>query len=195
MKLKSLIVGRSKKFWVWTVIILLLLAGVAYGAYVFSSPATGTVNNSVKTKDVAKPAESFVRVEGKTISFSYPSKFHSVTAEKLSANEVEKYVYLNPRTISQNMNVIVRRLPSGNLADDSGFNLRTSNPTTYPKQTKVLGGKTWVIFSESAANANKVAYLEANGLDLNVAFVSADITQKDDMTKSFEHVLASMQWQ
>ena len=196
MRIKTFIKNRSKKTWFTLGLVLLLVISVGLIAKNLSSPSQGTIKVASKTTVQPKGPDEAVRIDGKTISFSHPSRFHQGNQLTLDAADIEKYALLNPQTIPQNITIQVRKLPSGNLSDDSSYNLRKLYPNKYIAETKTINGNSVVIMSEPGAGFSKVAFLTHNGLEAVVASTSSSTSTVDaaGMQSALDKILGGWQW-
>lgn len=194
MKIKQFIKNRSKKFWVRLFGLIVLVGLVVFAVITLNAPSEGTIKTAAP-RDNSPAKTSYNKVDGKTVSFSVPSRFNRLEDEKLTAQEAEKFRFLNAQTLSQNLSVTVRKLPSGSLLDDGSYNYRKVNSAKFTFENKTFGDKTFVIVSEPAEAFNKVAFITNNGLEGVVALNSADINASAELQKSLDHILESWQWQ
>lgn len=195
MGLKTFAKKRSKKFWIITLLLVVVNIGVFLIAKNLTDPSEGVVIQKAKTSTKSVNREISVRVDGKYASFSHPAKFKDMPAPALSAQDVEKFNYLNPETISQNLVIQIRKLPSGLLNDDSSYNLRKLTPSKYKMETRDINGQTAIIFTDVEGGYNKVAFLTNNGLEANIAVTTANASAVADIDKTLDKVVGSWQWQ
>lgn len=193
MRVKQFIRNRSKKFWALLVLFIVLVGGIAYIAKTLSDPSQGIVKSASTTQ---KPItiEASTRVDGKYISFKMPARFHQVESSAKGGTELEKFSYLHPVTISENFEIAVRNLPTGNLNDDSGYKYRTMNPGKYTQETKTINGKTYVVMSSPTEGYSKVAYTTSNGKETTIALTSASSGESESLNQAFDKVLGSFEW-
>ncbi len=194
MGLKSFAKKRSKRFWVITAIFIVVLVLVLLVAKNLTDPSEGVVIESKKSTAKVINREISVRTDGKTVSFSRPAKFKEMPTPELSSQDVEKFNYLNPETISQNLTIQIRKLPSGVLSNDSSYNLRKINPAKYKIETKEINGNTFVIFTDVDGGYNKVAFTTKNGLEANIAITTSNASAVEDINKTFDKVLGRWEW-
>lgn len=194
MGLKSIAKKRSKKFWILLFVFFAALFFTLLVAKNLTDPSEGVVITSAKTVKKTENREASIRVDGKTVSFSRPAKFREMPTPQLGPQDVEKFNYLNPETISQNLTIQIRRLPSGMLNDDSSYNLRRLNPAKYTQQTLTVNGKEVVVFTDNEGGYNKVAFMTQNGLEANIAVTTSNASAVEDIDKTFNKVIESWQW-
>lgn len=193
MKIKQIIKNRSKKFWAMSsgLIVCAVLIGLVVAT--LNAPSEGTIKQGVvKGTSIS---QTYTRVDGKTVSFSVPSRFHRQADEAITAQEVEKLLFLNPQTISQNLSVTIRKLPSGSLLDDGSYNYRKVNSAKFTFENKTVGNNNFVVVTDPADAFNKVVFVTHNGLEGVIALNSTDVSATDELQKTLNHILENWQWQ
>jgi|GEM_PF-3072242 len=181
----------STRLIVWGVVLILMLSVSGYFLYLISQPAQGVVTTTVTTT-ATKVVQSPRTVRGKATSFKYPADIQAVQPDVLAVGDVEKFLFIRSQLSAWSLAIQVKRLPSGNLSDDSSYNLRRQNPAQYSEQQMKINGLPVTVMSNTASS-DKVAFLLHNGL---VAEVAVSGTSKDDARSeaAFTLVLNSWEW-
>ena len=193
MKIKQSIKNRSKKFWATSCGLVGLVVLVVFAAAILNAPSEGKIKQGVVKG--TSTSQTYNRIDGKTASFSVPTRFHRQADEATTSQEVEKLLFLNPQTISQNLSVTVRKLPSGSLLDDGSYNYRKVNSAKFTFENKTIGDNNFVVVTDPADAFNKVAFVAHNGLEGVIALNSADVSATAELQKTLDHILESWQWQ
>jgi len=173
-------------------LVSLIVAGVLV-AKAANSPSEGVVQAS-KSLPAKQDSESVLTVRGKTASFQYLSVLHQTKADALSAGDVEKFSFVNPAVPPWDLDIQVRKLPSGQLADDGSYNLRLHHPEQYTEQKTTINGALIPIMSDKTAGFGKVAFLTHGGLVAEIAMTSSGTSQTDQIQASLLKVLQTWHW-
>lgn len=180
-----------------TLLIVVPLGGLAAAGILIAraanSPSEGVIK-AAKAPASQQSSGSPVTARGKTVSFQYPDVLHQTKADALSAGDVEKFSFVNPAIPPWDLDIQIRRLPSGQLADDGSYNLRLHHPEQYTEQELTINGTPVPIMSDQTAGFGKVAFLTHGGLVAEVALTSTDTADNNQLQAALMKVLQTWHW-
>src|SRR5258708_1440660 len=138
----------KKKIIVFIIIIVVVLTAVILLVESLNKPAQGVISTP---QAAAPPTVAYLSESGKTASFQYPTTLHKAKADVLSSGDLEKFAYVSLQVPPWNLNIQIRKLPSGALVDDGSYNLRKTHPEQYHEQKTVINGQNISIMSDQNA--------------------------------------------
>jgi hypothetical protein len=196
----------SKRSYTWKsmrvlkLVIVLLGVGAVWRLYVvINEPAKGVVLTSQPKATVAPAAKppTLVDVSSNYVVFSYPDYF-SVNngAQPASPPILESFNYRRLGTLEPwILTVTVTSLNSPSLNADSGYSIRSLNPTEYQRQEVNLGGNNFVVMSDSkAGDFNKVAFTLRGSTSADISLTGDDYGGKQVLQPVFNQILSSFHW-
>ena len=182
-----------------TLVIIVPLAGLVVATVVIARAADSPSEGVIKTRQVASAAPrqgpgALMKIHGKTVSFQYPHTLYRTKADVLTAGDVEKFSFVNPTVPPWDLDIQIRTLPSGQLADDGSYNLRLHHPEQYVEQKLTINGALVSIMSDQTASFSKVAFLTHNGLVAEIALTSTDTANTDQLQSALLTVIQTWHW-
>jgi hypothetical protein len=177
---------------------LVLLGGLAAAAilvaHAANSPSEGVIKAAPPMPASRQSSGSPVTVRGKTASFQYPGVMRQTKADALTSGDVEKFAFVNPDMPPWNLSIQVRKLPSGQLADDGSYNFRHVHPEQYTEQKLTANGAPASIMSDRTAGFGKVAFLVHGGLAAEIALTSTDTADTAQLQAALMTVTQTWHW-
>ena len=163
-------------------------------AHVANSPSEGVIKAAAVPQAPKRTAPTFTPVRGKTAGFEVSNLLHQAKADALSAGDVEKFSFVNPAVPPWNLDIQVRKLPSGLLTDDASYNLRLHHPEQYIEQKLTINSAPASIMSDKTAGFGKVGFLTHGGLVAEIALTSTSTSDNNQLQATLMKVLQTWQW-
>jgi hypothetical protein len=186
---------KSKKSLLFGVILVVVSIGLATSARLvrsFSSPSQGVIQTTIVP--VAAKKLDPISTKGKTANFTRPAAFIELAPEKLATGDIEKFSYLDQELTAWNLAIQIKKLPSGVLADDGGYNFRKHYPDRYTEEKLKINGLDVSIMSDQSGGYAKAAFMVHNGLVAYVALTSASSSNSTGLDEALHTVINSWQW-
>lgn len=163
---------------------------VAIGWFVLhhlNSPVVGVVHTPSLP---AVPAPKPITMQGKRVTFTYPSNLKRLTPSPLAPLEVEKYLFSNGQYYGWTLGMQIKQLPDGRLTSDTSYTFRLQAPEQYKAEQATINGTIVPIMTEEEHPGNKVAFLTHADLVAEVVLNNGD----DKGQQVFTDVLQSWHW-
>ena len=179
---------------------LLLIVGIVFGAVtlfrLINQPAIGSINPvPPKSKPATRFKPPMTTLRGKTITFEYPNDLHQTTPDKLSVNDIEKFSFLHAQLPTWNLDIQIRKLPTGNLADDGSYNLRKQYPQQYREQKLTINALPVSIMTAQTGSFDEVAFTAQGDRVAEVALTSSQGTVGDPaLHEALVNIFRNWQW-
>ncbi len=178
-----------------TKILLGIALVVVIGIIIFIRLINGSANGTIsQTKTPATTPISNLTADGKTFSFSYPNSFHQIPADSLSAQDIEKFSLLSPQTSPWHIDIQIRKLPSGNITDDSSYKLRKLNPQQYAEQVVTINGNDMYVLTDITGGYNKIVFTVDTGRIASIAVTSNSATDSNQLDLALNQVIKTWKW-
>jgi hypothetical protein len=131
-------------------------------------------------------------LSGLYIDIKYPSIFDSVSQIKNDANSLESYVISSSSDYRRTIAVSVRKLPSGNIADDSSYKFREISPETYTQLPQKAPDGSVMYLMKKTDNSEQSLFWVHKTMDLNVSVTSSNA--KDDLGAYMALIMPRLVW-
>jgi hypothetical protein len=185
-------VTKHKKLFIFFLVFMVLVAACGVFVHTLNQPSEGVITSSQASETPSKVP--LLRATGKTVSFLYPASFQKLATDALMPGDSEKFVLVNPQLSPRNLAIQIRKLPSGSLNDDGGYNFRNQNPVRYSEQIIDIHGNQISIITDQSGGYSKTAFFTHQGLVANVTLISSSDSKATDMDKALHTVLGSWKW-
>jgi len=130
------------------------------------------------------------------VSFSYPTIMTMDQMPKFNLPIVDVANLSYPDTESWLLSVQVLNIPSGTLYDNSAYQARIINPTTYQLSQSTINGISIPIFTDKTASGyDRVAFLLSGNYQATVSLIGDDTSGLTPLVNTMAMVLNSWQWQ
>ena len=130
------------------------------------------------------------------VSFNYPTIMTMNQTPKFGPPIVDVANLSYPDDESLLLSVQVLNIPSGTLYDNSAYQARIINPTTYQLTQSTINGMSVPIFTDKTASGyNRVAFLLSGNYQATVSLTGNDISGLTPLVNTMAMVLNSWQWQ
>jgi hypothetical protein len=130
------------------------------------------------------------------VSFNYPTIMTMNQTPKFGPPIVDVANLSYPDDESWLLSVQVLNIPSGTLYDNSAYQARIINPTTYQLTQSTINGMSVPIFTDKTASGyNRVAFLLSGNYQATVSLTGNDISGLTPLVNTMAMVLNSWQWQ
>jgi hypothetical protein len=97
----------------------------------------------------ATPKPSVSELAGLYVDLVYPGVFDQVGQVKNDAQALEQFNISSKSDYSRTIAVSVRKLPSNNVNDDSGYRFRLINPQDYTQKVDKLNGEVALVMAKT----------------------------------------------
>lgn len=176
----------------------LICAGVVVaGAIVLlnrvSSLAEGSITPGPTSTVTANDIPNNNAVQGKLAGFKLPSGFNA-TPTTTSGSMLESFNFSKGHTPMWTLSIQIKPLPSGRLADSSGYQLRKSQPQQYQEEYINTHGTNVVVMADMSGGFNKVAFLQHGDKLATVALSCPSNIDATALQQTLESVVQSWQW-
>jgi len=130
------------------------------------------------------------------VSFDYPSIMIANQPQPPTLPIVDNIVFSYPDAQSWLLAVEIYKIPSGNLSDNSSYEVRIINPTTYLLTQSTINGKSVPIFTDTTSSGySRVAFLISGNYQASVSLFGNDASGTTPLANTMAMVLNSWQWQ
>jgi hypothetical protein len=182
---------KRTKLFILSGVFVCIIGSIVGLTYNLNQPANGIVTSPAQA--AAKKKSTFNTVTGKAVSFQYPTTIQSQKPENLSVGDVEKFMFGQVSRRAWQLAIQIKRIPSGLLADESGYNYRLQNPGQFEEQISEINGMTVRTMVDKTKTGDKVAFLTHQGLVATVALSGAESVDADSEA-AWGVLLNSWQW-
>jgi hypothetical protein len=174
-------------------IVAVLGAGAWFGYRMMSGPAQGSIATVMPDSESSQaPPVELEQFDGKFITFAHPSTYIQRTVKDPPASSLESDQFVVSGMINKLLTVSVTSLPSGKLADDASYYMRSIHPETY-KITKVMVQGEPVMVALNSQDYQQAAFWAHGGKLLTFALSSVSM-DSNDTNNEYQQMLQSVKW-
>lgn len=159
-----------------------------------NQPARGVISRQTLTESAESPAPSLITVHGRTALFQHPANFQPTAPDKLGAQDVEKFSFVNRQIPASNLTIQIRKLPTASLKDDSAYAYRKLHPEQYANLPLTVSDQSVPILADQSGGFNQVAFLAHGQLVAEIALNSGDSSQTGQLRQVLAAVVTSWHW-
>lgn len=183
---------------IFGVVIIAFIIGIQTIISKLNSPVFGKVSSYSATTKSDTPVTQINLTPklhtGVYIRYDYPSGMIARPSSAVTTTELENDVYV-ARDIKSWMLAINISIPQGGtISGDSGYTLRTGEPSTYQETTYSTGGQSYTIFSDKTQNFAKTAYIMSGDKLATISLSGDDQSGDTALQTAFTNILSSFRW-
>lgn len=170
-------------------------------------PSQGIVKQGpAQTSSAATQSKEKIRLDGKYLSFAYPSSYASAEKPEDAVAQDQKTQEAKPdsfkqsafltsytATSSKKIAVSVEAVKSGILEDNTSFKFRVSSPKLYTQSMAEVNGEKIILFTRSEDIHEQSFFMKHNGLVASIVLSSAN-ADLESMKEELTAVAASVEW-
>jgi hypothetical protein len=186
---------KSRRFWVYITIILLLLFVGAYIIWTFlQKPVISDIRIETKesSADIVKNKEPKL-YQGKYLTFSYPGDYQELTHTISEEKPIRENIFLSATDLEgQKIAVVVEERETGNFEESPSFQMRLLKPKEYKKESISENGWTGFVFKKNTQVFEETAFVSKGNFIISVSLSSAMTIE--GLNKALIDILRSLEW-
>lgn len=173
-----------------------IIAAIGFGIRFINEPAIGAIKVGEPRGDMQPVAKEEMpgRVEGKLISFSYPSEYKPNGNAEVSGRLLERHSFGTMGFGSRSLLVTVEKLTNGGLRESSGYQYRKLNPNLYKFTEYKVAGRTYPMSERLDGGLERILYVENAGY-LGIIALSSTTNDEAALMQDLKIVLSDLFWQ
>lgn len=185
---------RAYRRLITVTIVGLFLIGIAYWAtrYV-ASPTSGIVQQGTVTA-AQTPKPTWRTINTGYISYQVPSDYRTTPSDSFSAPILAATTYREYQAQPLRVTILVKSLPSGQLADDGDYNYRQSNPGLFTTTSLAVNNQDIPVFISTTDTSALTAFLVHGQLAVTVSMQGGSPEQADETVAEYNRIVGSVQW-
>ena len=187
--------NRKKIITVMSILLILIcLSAASYAAYkMLLGPSDGIVVNSISDNHVKSvSAPELEQFDGSYVYFAHPATFVLQPPSKDDVNNLETHTFIASGMMNKILTVIVTKLPSAKLEDDSSYLMRNLHPETYKLSAQTVQGEK-VVVALNSKDAQQAAFWVHGGKLLTFTISSVTINSQET-AQEYQKMLESVRW-
>ncbi|HEX8226785.1 MAG TPA: hypothetical protein VF572_02860 [Candidatus Saccharimonadales bacterium] len=179
-------------------VVLGILGGLGYAAArMMMGPAEGIIVTPIPEQRISQaPQVEFEQFEGSHITFAYPDTYEIQPPNKDNANSLESHTLIASGMMNKILTVVVTKLPSGKLEDDSSYYMRTLKPEIYQIKPLNVNGEKVMVALNAKDNQQTAFWVHksADGSKLLTFTMSTVSINSEATAREYQAMLESVRW-
>lgn len=181
----------KKKFKIWGIVILTIaIAVVAFAVF-----ATSSVKGTIKPADEGSLRKASGpppgTVDGKYFKFDYQGGYTLRKNELQDRNAIEQHKLIASTAYEKAITATVKRLPNGDVTEDSAYKLRKTFPDQYTESQMSVKGQTVRVFTKFDGQEQDL-FLSKDNLLTTIVLTTG--SKEDNIKSEAKTLLDSFQW-